>query len=156
VGPVGPSWGVSGVVSGNVPTSARLRPVDGGADNLLPVRQVAARLGVSTATVYALCERGALPHLRVSYAIRVSPGDAGIFAAEVSACLQSLGFDIRAQIIWAKQHIAISRGAYHWQHEPCWYAVRKRPQRQLARGPQADDPLGSRRRERLGKERRRC
>ena len=59
------------------------------------------------------------------------PGDvayvwhAGIFAAEVSASLQAVGFDIRAQIIWAKQHIAISRGAYHWQHEPCWFAVRK-------------------------------
>ena len=24
-----------------------------------------------------------------------------------------------------KQHFAISRGAYHWRHEPCWYAVRK-------------------------------
>ena len=21
--------------------------------------------------------------------------------------------------------MVISRGAYHWQHEPCWYAVRK-------------------------------
>jgi DNA modification methylase len=58
------------------------------------------------------------------------PGDvayiwhAGIFAAEVSASLQAAGFGLRAQIIWAKQHIVISRGAYHWQHEPCWYAVR--------------------------------
>jgi hypothetical protein len=31
---------------------------------------------------------------------------------------------IRSQIIWAKQHFALSRGDYHWQHEPCWYAVR--------------------------------
>ena len=29
------------------------------------------------------------------------------------------------QIIWAKPHFMISRGDYHWQHEPCWYAVRK-------------------------------
>jgi excisionase family DNA binding protein len=32
---------------------------------LLGVREVAARLGVSTATVYKLCERGTLPHVRV-------------------------------------------------------------------------------------------
>jgi DNA modification methylase len=24
-----------------------------------------------------------------------------------------------------KQHFVSSRGAYHWQHEPCWYTVRK-------------------------------
>ena len=23
-----------------------------------------------------------------------------------------------------KQHFALSRDHYHWQHEPCWYAVR--------------------------------
>jgi hypothetical protein len=27
-------------------------------------------------------------------------------------------------IIWVKQHFVFSRGDYHWQHEPCWYAVR--------------------------------
>jgi DNA modification methylase len=59
------------------------------------------------------------------------PGDvayvwhAGIHAAEVELGLQSCGFQIRSQIIWLKQHFAISRGAYHWQHEPCWYSVRK-------------------------------
>jgi DNA modification methylase len=50
---------------------------------------------------------------------------AGIFAGEVSASLATSDFLIRGQIIWRKQHFAISRGAYHWQHEPCWYAVRK-------------------------------
>ena len=49
---------------------------------------------------------------------------AGIHAAEVALSLQSCGLQIRSQIIWMKQHFAISRGAYHWQHEPCWYAVR--------------------------------
>jgi ParB-like chromosome segregation protein Spo0J len=50
---------------------------------------------------------------------------AGIHAAEVARGLQACGFQIRSQIIWVKQHFAISRGAYHWRHEPCWYAVRK-------------------------------
>jgi DNA modification methylase len=36
------------------------------------------------------------------------------------------GFAIRAQIIWAKERLVIGRGDYQWQHEPCWYAVRKR------------------------------
>jgi DNA modification methylase len=50
---------------------------------------------------------------------------AGIHAAEVARGLETCGFQIRSQIIWLKQHFAISRGAYHWQHEPCWYAVRR-------------------------------
>jgi excisionase family DNA binding protein len=40
---------------------------------LLMVKQVAARLGVSTATVYKLCASGELAHVRVLNAIRVSP-----------------------------------------------------------------------------------
>jgi DNA modification methylase len=44
---------------------------------------------------------------------------------EVQASLESEGFDMRAQIIWGKSRFVISRGHYHWQHEPCWYAVRK-------------------------------
>jgi DNA modification methylase len=39
--------------------------------------------------------------------------------------LEASGFVIRSQIIWAKTRMIISRGDYHWQHEPCWYAVRK-------------------------------
>jgi len=31
----------------------------------------------------------------------------------------------RQQIIWAKNNFAIGRGNYHYQHEVCWYAVRK-------------------------------
>ena len=50
---------------------------------------------------------------------------AGIHAAAVALGLQASGFQIRSQIIWVKQHFAISRGAYHWRHEPCWYAVRR-------------------------------
>jgi DNA modification methylase len=59
------------------------------------------------------------------------PGDvayvfhAGLHAAEVATHLNSAGFEIRSQIIWAKQHFALSRGMYHWQHEPAYFAVRK-------------------------------
>ena len=50
----------------------------------------------------------------------------GVAAGQVADSLTSSGLDIRAQIIWAKNNIAIGRGHYHWQHEPCWYAVRKK------------------------------
>ena len=59
------------------------------------------------------------------------PGDvayvwhAGIHAGTVSDSLIACGMQIRSQIVWAKNQMAISRGDYHWQHEPCWYAVRK-------------------------------
>lgn len=43
----------------------------------------------------------------------------------MQASLEAAGFAIRCQIVWAKPRFAISRGHYHWQHEPCWYAVRK-------------------------------
>lgn len=49
---------------------------------------------------------------------------AGRHASEVQDSLTASRFDIRAQIIWAKDRFALSRGHYHWQHEPCWYAVR--------------------------------
>ncbi|MFL6416190.1 MAG: DNA-methyltransferase [Bryobacteraceae bacterium] len=64
-------------------------------------------------------------------AFRLFPGGiayvwhAGLYAGAVAASLESCGFGIRCQIIWAKQHFALSRGHYHWQHEPCWYAVRQ-------------------------------
>ncbi len=45
--------------------------------------------------------------------------------ATVATTLETTGFVLRAQVIWVKQHFALSRGDYHWQHEPCWYAVRK-------------------------------
>lgn len=60
------------------------------------------------------------------------PGDAayvwhaGLRAKEVVDSLIACGFKMRAQIIWAKNNIAIGRGDYHFQHEPCWYAVREK------------------------------
>ena len=50
---------------------------------------------------------------------------AGVNAGLVQASLEAAGFEIRAQIVWAKDRMALSRGDYHWQHEPCWYAVKK-------------------------------
>lgn len=51
---------------------------------------------------------------------------AGKYASEVQRSLEASGFEMRAQIIWAKDRFALSRGDYHWQHEPCWYAVRQK------------------------------
>jgi DNA modification methylase len=46
-------------------------------------------------------------------------------ASTVERDLLACGFLIRAQIIWAKNRPILSRAGYHWQHEPCWYAVKK-------------------------------
>ena len=64
-------------------------------------------------------------------AYKLFPGDvayvwhAGVHTAEVAAGLESIGFRIRAQIIWVKQHFALGRGDYNWGHEPAFYAVRE-------------------------------
>lgn len=49
---------------------------------------------------------------------------ASLHTSEVKQSLEASGFGMRAQIIWAKDRFAFSRGHYHWQHEPCWYSVR--------------------------------
>jgi DNA modification methylase len=65
-----------------------------------------------------------------SAAFRLFRGDvmyvwhAGLHGAEVATPLVETGFELRAQIIWAKTQFVLGRGDYHWQHEPCWYAVR--------------------------------
>jgi len=59
------------------------------------------------------------------------PGDVSyvwhgaLHATTVAESLEAAGFNVRSQIIWAKDRLVLSRGDYHWQHEPCWYAVRK-------------------------------
>lgn len=64
-------------------------------------------------------------------AYELFPGDvgyvwhAGVHEAEVATGLMAAGFLIRSQIIWVKPHFVLSRGDYHWQHEPCLYAVRQ-------------------------------
>jgi DNA modification methylase len=58
------------------------------------------------------------------------PGDVAyvwhgaLHASTVADSLIACGFGIRAQIVWAKERLVLGRGHYHWQHEPCWYAVR--------------------------------
>jgi DNA modification methylase len=49
-----------------------------------------------------------------------------LHAGTVAESLTKNDFSIRAQIIWAKERLVIGRGDYHWQHEPCWYAVREK------------------------------
>ena len=44
---------------------------------------------------------------------------AGRHASTVQDSLTAAGFEVRSQIIWAKDRFALSRGHYHWQHEPC-------------------------------------
>ena len=59
------------------------------------------------------------------------PGDVayvwhgGLHSATVQNSLLAAGFEVRAQIVWVKDRMILSRGNFHWQHEPCWYAVRK-------------------------------
>ena len=58
------------------------------------------------------------------------PGDVAyvwhgaLHASIVQGSLESCGFGLRAQIVWVKPRIVLSRGHYHWRHESCWYAVR--------------------------------
>jgi DNA modification methylase len=61
-----------------------------------------------------------VPSLEVAYVWCATTG-----MIEVAAGLERIGFELRQQIIWAKTQAAMSRSAYNWQHEPCWYAVRK-------------------------------
>ena len=63
------------------PTTADLVALHGGRDHLLNVADVAERLGVCAATVYRLCERGELPHIRIVNSIRVRRADLDGFVA---------------------------------------------------------------------------
>ena len=62
---------------------------------------------------------------------RLFPGDvayvwhSSLHGSVVEQSLRAVGFLPRSQIVWDKGRLIISRGHYHWRHEPCWYAVRK-------------------------------
>jgi hypothetical protein len=84
---------------------------------------------------------------RQAYAL--FPGDTayvwfGALHGEVAtAGLAACGFQLRAQIVWVKQHFTLSRGDYHWKHEVCWYAVRGGKTSHWQRRPNPDDGLGN-------------
>ena len=63
------------------PTTADLVALHGGLGRLLRVADVAEQLGVCAATVYRLCERGELSHVRIVNSIRVRPADLDAFLA---------------------------------------------------------------------------
>jgi DNA modification methylase len=50
---------------------------------------------------------------------------AAVHARTVIESLEAAGFAVRSQIVWAKSRFVLGRGDYHWQHEPCLYAVRR-------------------------------
>jgi len=45
-------------------------------------------------------------------------------AYDVAGSLIASGFELRAEIVWAKSNLVVGRGHYHPQHESCFYAVR--------------------------------
>jgi excisionase family DNA binding protein len=65
------------------PTPNDLGVLYSGRNRLLTVREVAEQLGVCAATVYRLCERGELPHVRIVQSIRIRPGDLQGFLAAI-------------------------------------------------------------------------
>jgi len=48
-----------------------------------------------------------------------------LFTGDVAKSMQDAGLRIRSVLIWSKNRIPMSRGHYHWKHEPCIYAARK-------------------------------
>jgi excisionase family DNA binding protein len=55
------------------PVVRELPPDPGPHERLITVRAVAARLGVSSASVYKLCQRGELRSVRIGGALRFQP-----------------------------------------------------------------------------------
>ena len=88
-----------------------------------------ARAGVSVTERLGKVENDHRADWREAWAL--FPGEvayvwhAGVYATTVADSLVATGFALRSQIIWAKPRLVLSRGHYHWQHEPCWYAVRE-------------------------------
>lgn len=66
-----------------------------------------------------------------SAAYRLFEGDVGYiwhatsFQHVVYKGIIESGFEVRANIVWVKNKLTISRGHYHYQHEPCFYICRK-------------------------------
>jgi DNA modification methylase len=67
-----------------------------------------------------------------SAAYKLFPGDvaytwspAGDLSIDTGMALKQAAFELRNMLIWRKPHFPISRGHYTYQHEPCWYGVKK-------------------------------
>ena len=67
---------------------------------------------------------------------------AGVHAAAVADGLVRIGFEIASQVIWDKGLFAMSRGWYHWGHEPCWVVRRPGGSARLSSGTQSKPPRG--------------
>jgi len=67
---------------------SELRAVSGG-NALLTVREVAAIFRVCRDTVYRLCAKGQLPHVRILNAIRIAPADLDAFLSIHRDCPKS-------------------------------------------------------------------
>ena len=50
---------------------------------------------------------------------------ASLHSHTVAESLIACDFNLRALIVWDKTRLIIGRADYQWQHEPCWYAVKK-------------------------------
>ena len=48
----------------------------------------------------------------------------GLHSGTVQKSLEDAGFAVRSQILWVKPKLVISRGHYHWKHEPAFEAER--------------------------------
>ena len=63
-------------------------------------------------------------------AYRLFPGNVayvyhgGLHSATVQLSLEAAGFVCRGQIVWIKPKLVLSRGHYHWKHEPVFWAER--------------------------------
>ncbi len=96
-------------------------------------RAKAARAGLLGAHLGAFATGKVLNDDRADWreAWALFPGDiayvwhGALHGSAVRESLEAVRFEVRSQIIWDKGRLIISRGHYHWRHEPCWYAVRK-------------------------------
>jgi len=67
-----------------IPTISDLHALHVGPGALLTVTEVAQRLRVCNQTVYRLCQRGVLVHVRIIDSIRVRPRDLAAYIAAQS------------------------------------------------------------------------
>ncbi len=139
---LGDTWqlGPHRVRCGDATAAEHVRAVLGGANPILMVTdppygvdyspEWRHRLGINSSKRLGKVLNDGRADWREAWAL--FPGDVAyvwhgaLHAVTVAESLVAAGLGIRAQIIWAKEQLVIGRGNYHWQHEPCWYAVRKK------------------------------